>query len=109
MPQYEYSSINTPTLPRSICIKKSQKVKTNHSIIVAIIKVIGQALFLYGLLGWTYGVLINITHPQWLPLHLSHLTTWIRTDTFTILSFILSALGFIIWKLTLELTKPPPK
>jgi len=70
-------------------------------------KVIGEALFLYGLLGWIYGVLIQLYHPYWLPLPLSHLTDWIRVDTFTVLSFILSALGFLMWRLTKELTKHP--
>jgi hypothetical protein len=69
------------------------------------IKVIGEALFLYGLLGWAYGVLVQITHPSWLPFPISHLTLWIRLDTFTVISFILSAAGFSIWRLTKELTK----
>jgi hypothetical protein len=71
----------------------------------AILRVVGEALFLYGLLGWTYGVLIAITHPETLPMSLSHLTTWIRTDTFTIMSFILSIIGFFIWRLTREAVK----
>jgi hypothetical protein len=72
---------------------------------VVIIKVIGELLFLYGLLGWAYGVLVQFLHPYWLPLPLSHLTVWIRIDTFTIISFTLSALGFFTWRLTRELTK----
>lgn len=71
-----------------------------------LIKVVGEMLFLYGLFGWTYGVLVQLFHPYWLPLPLSHLTVWIRVDTFTILSFILSALGFLMWRITRELTKP---
>jgi len=74
---------------------------------VAIVRVVGEILFLYGLLGWTYGVLIQLIHPHWLPYPLSHLIPWIRIDTFTIVSFALSALGFFIWKITRELTKPP--
>jgi len=70
---------------------------------VLAIKVIGELLFLYGLLGWTYGVLVQLTHPNWLPLPLSHLTLWLRTDTFTVISFIISAAGFFIWRLTTEL------
>jgi hypothetical protein len=66
----------------------------------AVLKVIGEALFLYGLLGWIYGVLIQITHPDFLETSLSHLTTWIRVDTFTVLSFFLSIVGFFIWRLT---------
>lgn len=73
--------------------------------LVAILRVVGEALFLYGLLGWVYGVLVQITHPYWLPLALSHLTTWIRVDTFTVLSFFLSIIGFFIWRLTRETVK----
>jgi hypothetical protein len=73
------------------------------------VKVVGEMLFLYGLLGWTYGVLVQLVHPYWLPLPLSHLIPWIRIDTFTILSFVLSAIGFVTWKITGELTKPPTK
>jgi hypothetical protein len=71
----------------------------------AFIRAIGEALFLYGLLGWIYGVLVQLLHPYWMSLPLSHLTLWIRVDTFTILSFILSALGFLTWRITKELTR----
>jgi hypothetical protein len=66
----------------------------------AVLRVVGEALFLYGLLGWVYGVLIQITHPEFLYTSLSHLTPWIRVDTFTVLSFFLSVIGFFIWRLT---------
>jgi hypothetical protein len=68
----------------------------------AVLRVIGEALFLYGLLGWIYGVVIQITHPYWLPGALSHLIKWIRLDTFAVLSFIVSIIGFLIWRLTRE-------
>lgn len=70
--------------------------------LIAIIKVVGELLFLYGLLGWIYGVLVQLIHPNWLSLPLSHLTLWLRVDTFTVISFILSAVGFFIWRLTRE-------
>jgi hypothetical protein len=68
-----------------------------------ITKVGGEFLFLFGLLGWVYGVLVQLIHPEWLPLGLSHLMPWIRVDTFTIMSFIIAAIGFLIWRLTKEL------
>jgi hypothetical protein len=74
----------------------------NHGTGFRILRVVGEALFLYGLLGWIYGVLIQITNPDLLPTGLSHLTPWIRVDTFTILSFIISIIGFFIWRLTKE-------
>ena len=58
---------------------------------------------MFGLLGWIYGVLIQLVHPEWMTLGLSHLVTWIRVDTFTIISFVIAALGFFIWRLAKEL------
>jgi hypothetical protein len=73
-----------------------------------IAKVFGELLFLYGLLGWVYGVLVQMFHPEWISLPLSHLATWIRVDTFSIMCFILSAVGFSIWQLTKELLSRSP-
>jgi len=72
--------------------------------LITLAKVVGQFLFVYGLLGWIYGVLIQVTHPDWLPGEISHLTVWLRLDTFTIFSFIGSGVGFFIWRLARELT-----
>ncbi len=73
------------------------------------IKVVGEFLFLFGLLAWIYGVLIQLIHPEWLPLALSHLVMWIRVDTFTIISFIVAAFGFLIWRIAKELLRLPKK
>ena len=67
-----------------------------------VVKVVGEVLFVYGFLGWIYGVLVQLTNPGWLSLGLSHLTPWIRTDTFTIISFVISAIGFFTWRLAKE-------
>ena len=77
--------------------------------LLIIVKVFGQALFLFGLLAWIYGIVVQITHPEWLPLGLSHLFPWIRVDTFTILMFILSVVGFFVWRVIAELTKTEKK
>lgn len=79
--------------------------KRLRDIRVRVVKVLGEMLFLYGFLGWIYGVTIQLTHPSWLPGGLSHLTTWIRVDTFTIMSFLLSIIGFFMWRLTKESAK----
>jgi hypothetical protein len=70
---------------------------------IIVLKGFGELLFVYGLLSWVYGILVQLIYPEWLPLGLSHLTPWIRVDTFAITSFILSAAGFLIWRLTREL------
>jgi hypothetical protein len=72
-------------------------------------KVVGEFLFLFGLSAWVYGVLVQLVHPEWLTLSLSHLTPWIRVDTFTIFSFVVAAIGFLIWRLASELLRLTPK
>jgi hypothetical protein len=73
--------------------------------LMLIVKVLGQLLFLFGLLAWLDGVVVQFTHPEWLPLSVSHLLPWIRTDTFTILMFIVSAIGFFVWRVIAEVNK----
>jgi hypothetical protein len=73
------------------------------------VKVVGELLFLFGFFGWVNGEIVQATHPEWLPGALSHLTPWIRVDTFTILSFILSGVGFFMWRITKELTSRSQK
>jgi hypothetical protein len=73
--------------------------------IALVIKVVGEMLFFYGLLAWADGVVVQFTNPMLLAWPVSHLLLWIRTDTFTILSFLVSALGFLMWKLSAELIK----
>ena len=77
--------------------------------LLLVLKVVGQIMFIYGLLAWFYGIIIQFTHPEWLPLPLSHLAHWLRTDTFTILAFIASAVGFFVWRLSVELIKSNKK
>jgi hypothetical protein len=69
------------------------------------LKVGGEFLFLFGFLAWSYGVLIQLFHPEWLPLTLSHLIQLIRVDTFTFLSFGFSGIGFLTWRLAAALSK----
>ena len=68
-----------------------------------VLKVIGEFLFLFGLLSWFYGVLVQLIHPDYLSTSVSHLIPWIRVDTFTILSFVVAAIGFLMWRLAKEL------
>jgi hypothetical protein len=77
--------------------------------LLIIVKVFSQVLFLFGLLAWLDGVVIQFTHPEWLPLPVSHLLLGVRTDTFTILMFILSAVGFFVWRVIDELIKGDKK
>jgi hypothetical protein len=67
-----------------------------------VLKVIGEFLFLFGLLAWVYGVLVQFIHPELLSTGLSHLVPWIRVDTFTMISFFVAAIGFLVWRLAKE-------
>jgi hypothetical protein len=71
---------------------------------IIVLKVTGEFFFLFGLLSWGYGVLFQFIFPDWLSGGLSHITPWIRVDTFTIIGFIVAAIGFLIWRLTKELS-----
>lgn len=72
---------------------------------ILVVKIFGQVLFLYGLLAWLDGVGVQFIEPMYLAAPVSHLFLWLRTDTFTILSFIASGVGFFIWRLSAELIK----
>jgi hypothetical protein len=72
---------------------------------ILFIKVIGEVLFVFGLLSWGNGVLVQFTYPMVLSMPASYLLQWIRLDTLTILSFLVSALGFFMWRLSAELIK----
>lgn len=74
------------------------------TLLSASVKILGQLCFLYGLLGWIYGILFQFIYPQWLTGPLSHLTPGLRVDVFAIVSFFVSMLGFLLWRFTLELT-----
>jgi hypothetical protein len=75
------------------------------SIQLILVKTIGELVFVFGLLGWIYGIIFQFRYPQWLTLQLTHLTPWLRVDIFTMISFIASAVGFFIWMVTRELDK----
>ena len=66
---------------------------------------LGEVFFLFGLLGWLYGVTIQLTYPDLLTVKLSHLTPWLRVDVFTIYSFFISAFGFFLWRLVVWVSK----
>jgi hypothetical protein len=90
---------------KGICLKNTHELSlmTADHLKLIVLKVFGEFLFLFGLLAWVYGILVQLIHPEWLPLSLSHLIQWIRVDTFTIISFVVAAIGFLTWRLAKEL------
>jgi hypothetical protein len=83
-------------------------MKTIRGKLLFVVEVFGQVLFIYGLLGWAYGVLFQLTYPQLVQGQISHLTPWLRLDTFAIMSFIGSVIGFLLWKLAKGLGESMP-
>ena len=60
------------------------------------------AVALYGFAAWVYVAATALAQPQTLPLQLTHFARWPRTDTFGELSFVLSFVAFIAYRLTRE-------
>lgn len=56
--------------------------------------------FVFGLAGWIYIALVALVHPQTLSIQLSHLTPWIREDTFGFLCFLISMVSFFVYNMT---------
>lgn len=67
---------------------------------VKLVREISLALAVYGLAGWIYVGLCALVAPQTLALPLTHLLPWLREDTSGVLSFIISFLGFISYRMT---------
>ena len=64
-----------------------------------IISVIGEAMFIFGLISWFYTIVISFFREHWLKMPLTHLTLWLRTDVYGIISFIVAIAGFLIWRI----------
>jgi uncharacterized protein with PQ loop repeat len=79
-------------------------MNTTLSRLMALVKAFGEVLFFFGFAAWLDGVVIQLTHPEWLPQPVSHLLN-VRTDTFTIIMFFVSAIGFFLWRIIAEQTK----
>ncbi len=65
-----------------------------------IIRTLALTVCIYSFLGWIYIAANAVVHPETLPLPLSHMTLWIREDTFGFICFIFSFLSFFVWRLT---------
>ena len=58
--------------------------------------------FVFGFAGWVYTVISYTFHRETLTWQLTHLTPWIREDTFGIVSFAVSFVSFFLWNLVRE-------
>jgi hypothetical protein len=72
----------------------------NHSRGVKAVRELSLAIALYGLAGWIYVAICSLAAPDTLVLPLTHLVPWLREDTSGVISFILSFLGFLTYRVT---------
>ncbi len=67
---------------------------------VKVVREVSLALAVYGMAGWIYVGLCALVAPETLALPLTHLLPSLREDTAGVLSFIVSFLGFISYRIT---------
>lgn len=72
---------------------------------IKIVKAASLTLFVFGFAGWFYVVGNAWFHPETLSKQFTHLTPWMREDTFAYISFIISFISFFIWNLIREYEK----
>ena len=65
-----------------------------------IFNAVALAVAVYGALSWAYVAAVALVLPQTLPWQLTHLASWPRTDTFGELSFVVSFVAFIAYRLS---------
>jgi hypothetical protein len=66
-----------------------------------VINTLALAIALYAFAGWVYVAAVALVLPHTLPWQLTHLARWPRTDTFGEISFLVSFVAFIAYRLTL--------
>jgi hypothetical protein len=76
----------------------SAKAGLDHK---AVVRALALTTFVFSLLVWLYVILIQVTHPEWLPYQFSHLDyppfNW-RLDEVGMVAFGLAAIGFFVWR-----------
>ena len=65
-----------------------------------IVREVSLALAIYGMIGWIYVAISALIVPYTLALPLTHLFPHLREDTSGVLSFIISFLAFITYRMT---------
>jgi hypothetical protein len=67
-----------------------------------LLRAVALTVFVFSLLVWGYVVVIQVTHPEWLPAPFSHVNTfpfnW-RLDEIGMTAFALAAVGFLVWQI----------
>lgn len=70
-----------------------------------LVNIFALAFAVYGFAAWVYVATVAIVLPYTLSWRLTHLLSWPRTDTFGELSFLVSFIGFVVYRFTRELPR----
>jgi hypothetical protein len=73
---------------------------------ITIVREISLALTVYGAAGWMYVAICALVAPSTLALPLTHLVPSLREDTSGALSFVVSFLGFITFRIARQASRP---
>lgn len=76
-------------------------METEHSAVSAprrVLEALALGVAIYGFAAWVYVAVSAIVVPQTLHLPLWHLTRWPRQDTFGSISFGMSFVGFVTYR-----------
>lgn len=65
-----------------------------------VLREVSLAVAIYGMIGWVYVAICALTAPDTLALPLTHLVPWLREDTSGVISFVLSFVAFVIYRMT---------
>lgn len=74
----------------------------HHVNMKRLVNIFSLAIACYGFAAWVYVAAVAIALPNTLSWQLTHLASWPRTDTFGELSFAVSFVAFVVYRLTLQ-------
>jgi hypothetical protein len=72
----------------------------------ALLRAVALTATLFGLLIWIYAIVIQVTHPDWLPEPFSHVGFFpfnVRFDEVGMAAFAVAAVGFLVWQVDVNL------
>ena len=79
-------------------LRETSKALKNRSQGVKTLTAFTLALAIYGMIGWIYVAICGLVAPNTLHWPLTHLLPHLREDTSGVISFIVSFIGFVIYR-----------
>lgn len=72
----------------------------DRSLGIKIFRQLSLAIAIYGMIEWIYVAICSLVVPSTLVLPLTHVLPGLREDTSGVISFVLSFLGFVSYRMT---------